>query len=182
LKNVLSQAVGAKLVDQATSDRIYAGASMRNAKVHLKPDDLKAVTTQLAGAYAKGIIDTLDLNRAATVGPWIDGMIAEAAATWATKKVAAAPILTPGKPDCLTLFAYLLASLNRYPANEDTCQTWLNGGKVTTANGPAGGTQLKAPPTLDQMHAFFQSLKIWDGTQGDYSNLRARLDPTLAAL
>ena len=53
---------------------------------------------------------------------------------------------------------------------------------VKTLNAPVAGFQLAAPPTIDQTHTFFQSLRIWDGTQGKYQFLRDRLDPTLDRL
>jgi hypothetical protein len=131
---------------------------------------------------AKGKIDLADRARGAVAGATIDGMIFKAANYWATKKIKGALILTPGQPQYLHLFAYLLASWNRYESNEATFQAWLQGGVVKTKNGPAGGFHLTAPPMIVQMHKFFSSLRIWDGTQGKYSNLRDRMDPTLARI
>lgn len=90
-----------------------------------------------------------------------------------------ATILTPDGANNLRFFAYLLASYNRYPDNLATFESWLKGEKVTTKNAPAGGFQLKTPPSIEEMHVFFKSLRIWDGTQGNYQYLRDRLDPTL---
>lgn len=181
-QSILQQAVAAKKIEKATSERLFKAAATRNAGAQMKPADRQIVITLLSDVSARAKIDAADRQRALSMATLIDSMIALAAKFWADKKIAGAAILTPGQPSCLRLFAYLLASLNRYPADEDPFQRWLQGGKVKTLNGPAGGFQLVAPPTIEQMHAFFQSLRIWDGTQGNYQNLRARLDPTLARI
>jgi hypothetical protein len=181
LQAILVNAVGVKSIDSATSKRIYRDATRRNSEHWFSDDDRAAITELLGGTYAKTSIDFADRARAASVQTWIDGIIAKAASAWRLKKITA-PILTSGSKDNLVLFAYLLASLNRFPANEATFQNWLNGGNVKTLNGPAKGFQLVEPPTIAQMHTFFRSLRIWDGTQGKYQNLRDRLDPTLAAM
>lgn len=181
-RNILRDGVTAKVIDQAASDRLYASASTRNAGAFMKAADKVTVATLLSTAAAKTIIDLLDRRRALSEGANIDTMINQAASVWAIKKVKADPIFTSGQASNLRLFAYLLANLNRYPANQSTFQKWLQGEKVKTLNAPIGGFQLTAPPTVDQMHTFFQSLRIWDGTQGKYQFLRDRLDPILDRL
>lgn len=181
-RDILRQGVSAAKIDQAASNRLFASASTRNAGAVMTKDDKAIVTTLMGTTDAKRSIDSADQQRAMSVASLVDGMIARAATCWAGKGISGAAILTPGQPSCLDLFAYILASLNRYPANQRTFETWLQGGMVKTLNGPPGGFQLTAPPTLPQMHAFFHSLRIWDGTQGNDANLRARLDPTLARI
>ena len=181
-RNILRDGVAAKAIDKAASDRFYARGSTRNAGAFMKAADKDTVTTLFSTATAKSIIDSLDRRRAVSEGANIETMISQAALVWGTKKVIAAPIFTSGQTSHLRLFAYLLANLNRYPANQSTFQKWLQGETVKTLNAPVAGFQLAAPPTIDQMHTFFQSLRIWDGTQGKYQFLRDRLDPTLDRL
>lgn len=180
-RTILAQAVTARTIDAVTSQRLYAGASIRNAKAHLKPADVTTITNLLRSPSARQIIDAADRMRANAVTTLIDGMISQAARVWAAKRITA-PILTPGGAGNLRLFADLLASWNRYPANQSAFQDWLDGKVVKTAHGPARGFQLTAPPTIDQIHTFMKSLRIWDGTQGNYQYLRDRLDPTLTRL
>ena len=181
LRNILREGVSAKVIDQTASDRLYARASTRNAGAFMKAADQLTVTALLGATAAKTIIDSLDRRRAVSEGANVDKMISQAASVWTIKKVAA-PIFTSGQAGNLRLFAYLLANLNRYPANQPTFQKWLQGENVKTLNAPRAGFQLTTPPTIDQMHAFFKSLRIWDGTQGNYQYLRDRLDPTLDRL
>ena len=44
LSDILNRAKGVKQIDSVTSSRIYAAASMRNAKLQMKPDDVRTVT------------------------------------------------------------------------------------------------------------------------------------------
>ena len=178
-RGILTRAVQAKTIDAVAMSRIYAGASARNAKVHLKKPDVDVVNALLASNSSKPAIDVADLQRATAYCHLVDGMIAKAAAIWQAKKITA-PILTPGGAGNLRLFAYLLANLNRRPDNQSTFQNWMEGKVAKTLNGPAAGSQLTTPPTIELMHQFFKSLRIWDGTQGNYQYLRDRLDPTLA--
>jgi len=181
LHDILNFAVNTKAIDATTSKRLEQAATKKNAGAYLKGADRTTMDSLLSSPTGKTSIDVADTNRATDMESWVDGMIAQAATVWSMKKITA-PILTPGGKNNLRLFAYLLANLNRYPDDEDVFQDWLNGKVVKTKNGPPKGWQLTAPPTLDQMHKFFHSLVIWDGTQGKYQNLRDRLDPTLDAL
>jgi hypothetical protein len=181
-RTILKQAIMAKTIDEDKSNQLFKAAATANARALMTDEDVKTVSALMSTPAAKSVIDTRDELRAKTLQANIDGMIQKAAAVWAAKKIVSADIFTQGKGLCLQLFAYLLASLNRYPANQQTFQNWLEGRTVKTANGPVDGFTLTAPPTLDQMHEFFRSLTIWDGTQGNYTFLRERLDPTLAKL
>jgi hypothetical protein len=178
-RSILQFGVTANVIDSATDQRLYAQASVKNAGSQFNAADLQIVRGLMITDQAKAGIDAADLDRATSIANLIDGMILKAATAWAAKGVIGSAILTPGQRDCLRLFAYLLASLNRYPADQDTFQRWMNGTTVTTMNAPKGGFHLAAPPTIDQMYTFFQSLRIWDGTQGSFRNLRSRLGPTL---
>ena len=179
LSGILKTAVSSKTIDQVTSSRIYADAAKRNAKAFMKTADVTTVTKLLNLPASKLAINTLDNQRAVTEGGQIDAMIVSAAAFWRGKKITSAVIFTLGQANYLHLFAYLLANLNRFPDNKATFQSWLGGQKIVTAGAPPGGFQLSGPPSIDQMHSFFKSLRIWDGTQGNYQYLRDRLDPVL---
>lgn len=179
LQTILRTGVDAKAIDQITSARIFKSASTRNAGVQMKSDDKKAIEKLFATSTAKTVIDALDKQRATTVSTLIESIMTQAEAKWKSKKIVGPNILTAGQPARLRLFAYLLASWNRYPANQGTFEQWLRGDIVKTANGPPAGFNLTAPPTVEQMHTFFKSLRIWDGSQGNYQYLRDRLDPTL---
>lgn len=178
-ESILAQGTADKSLDDKASDRLLGLAATKNAGALLQPADKAVITKLMATVASMGFIDAADRNRATTVGGLIDALIANAALKWTGKKIAVTPILTPGQADCLRLFAYLLACFNRFEANQGTFQSWLQGDLVRTAGGPPAGTQLTAPPTVDQMYAFLSSLRIWDGTQGNWDNLRARLDPVL---
>jgi hypothetical protein len=169
-------------IEKTAADRIYKAASTINAGALMKKADKEVVQALMVTPASKGIIDALDQQRARSCETTINAIIAQAASVWMKKLRKSAPILTPMQQGNLRLFAYLLASWNRYPANKSTFEQWLRGEKVVTQNGPKGGFQLTAPPTIDEMHAFFKSLRIWNGTQGNYQYLRDRLDPTLQSL
>lgn len=178
---ILQQGVAAKTIDVAASQRLYTGASSHNAEAHLTAADVATITHLLGSPAARLIIDAADRARAGGATSVIDGMIGRAAQVWSARRITA-PILTPGGTGNLRLFAYILATWNRYERDRSVMQNWLDGMVVRTARGPAAGFHLTAPPTIEAMHTFLSSLRIWDGTQGNYQYLRDRLDPTLTRL
>jgi hypothetical protein len=181
-QDILTIGVDTKAIDTGGSHRLFAAATTRNAKPLFTEKDIAVITALMASTAGKSVIDMQDQMQAVSSASMVDTMIANAAAVWSGKGVKAAPVLTPGQAGCLRLFAYFLASLNRYPGNQQTLQDWLDGANIPLHQGPKGGFQLKAPPTIDEMHTFLKCLKIWDGTQGNYDYLRGRLDPTLDRL
>lgn len=163
----------------ADSTRISGNARLANAGVRLSKADKAVLVKALARPTSQTLIYARDRERAASEQQNAATLIAVGRAAWPTPS---AKIFDERYADYLTLLAYVMANLNRYPANYDVFSKWLSGQAAVTKNGPPGGFKLMGAPTVADMHKFFGSLRIWDGSQGNYKYLRDRLDPTLAAL
>ena len=185
LSAILRQAEVDGRIDARTADRIYDQAERRNAGGMMNTPDWQIAKALLANEDAQVMIDATTMKYAKRKMLEYNAMILQAKKVWESKVsknsslICDAGIFKDGSKDNLHLFAYLLANLNRYPKNKSVFQDWLEGKNVKTATGPATGFELKCPPSLDEMHKFFSSLRIWDGTQGNYKNLRDRLDTAL---
>lgn len=188
LSSILRQAEVDGRIDARTADRIYDQAGRRNAGGMKNTPDWQIAEELLANEDAQMVIDAATIKYAQKKMLEYNSLMLQAKKVWESKASKNSSlncdlvIFKDGSKENLHLFAYLLANLNRYPKNKSVFQDWLEGKNVKTATGPASGFELKCPPGLDEMHKFFNSLRIWDGTQGQYKNLRDRLDPALKTI
>lgn len=182
LRDVLDRAMVNNRISLSQKVTLYKQARLRNPLKTMSSEDFSLLKALFSEKHARDLIDSETAKYGESLRHKILQIIRAGKDFWIKKAAvlgAGMPLLTEGTREHLHLFAYLMASYNRYPANREVFIKWLTGEKAITANGPAGGWQLEAPPTLYDMHTFLKSLRIWDGTLGKYEHLRSRLDPVL---
>jgi hypothetical protein len=163
-------------VDAAAEVRIYAAATRRNAKAYISEMDRGLVDAVLGQPSSRTLIDRADADKAAADEADMARLIADAARHW--RGPWRLDIFDPNSADYLRLLAYLMATNNRHP-NEKAFTSWLSGNATPTYSGPNGGYQLKGPPTIEDLHRFLNSMKMWSSGQGSYIELRNRMEPAL---
>ncbi len=178
-KTMLMQAVATGTLNDATSTRIYLNAQSKHAKILLTQSDLSVVNSILLNS--KATIDVLDGMWARSMCSLLISMINGAATYWSPKMSPPKrwPVLSFGTKECLILCAYFIASLNRTMSNQGPFQSWLVGKNFQMFDGRPG-VKLKSPPAVEDIYSFISSLRMWQPWQGNFQNLRRRLDPLLA--
>ena len=73
-----------------------------------------------------------------------------------------------------------MASLNKRETSDQIYRKWLAEEPIPLKGGEI--KKLDHVPTIDDVHSFLSSLQIWQGDNGNYNELRKRLDPVLDEL
>lgn len=184
---MLSYALASQLIDEKQKRDFLSKARKAGSGLYFCAADKKLLTKILSLSFSKTQVDKLDQQRAFDFQKnKVDPIVVNALRHWQIIEVKNPAlkldlgIFTEGKKEYGCFYAYLMASLNKRETSDQIYRKWLAEEPIPLKSGEI--KKLDHVPTIDDVHSFLSSLQIWQGDNGNYNELRKRLDPVLDEL
>jgi Ca2+-binding RTX toxin-like protein len=175
--DILNRAVADDVISLEKGRELYALAIKPKAKANLGTDNIALLNTIFARPDSILMIDRADLQRANSLGVLLEQKMNDASAHWTALGKAAA--WNTDWNTRLTMYGYIAATVNRADSTLQAIDRYLRGKPVTVMGKVF---QASEPPTTAQLIDFLHHFKMWQEIPANWTNLRARLDPTLDAI